>query len=96
MAVRGGRRQHTWSAPVSWREARVLEVARAVASAHQGPLSRADWLLAFAEPVLQAGATDPALPAYLREQAERALAGLQAEHAELAAHPPRPGRPPAI
>ena len=96
MAVRGGRRQQTWSAPVSWREARVLEVARAVASARRGPLSRADWVLALAEPLLKEGTADPALPARLRQEAERALVGLQAERAELAAHPPRPGRPPAL
>ena len=96
MAVRGARRRQTWSAPVSWREARVLEVARAVASARRGPLSRADWLLALAEPLLTHGTADPALPAHLRQEAERAPVGLPTERAELTAHPARPGRPPAL
>jgi hypothetical protein len=96
MAVRGGRRQHTWSAPVSWPEARVLESARAIAAARQGPLSRADWLLRLAEPVLHEASADAALPNYLRDRAQQTLALLQAERAELAAHPPRRGRPPEV
>ena len=94
MAARGGRRQHTWSAPVSWPEASVLDAARAVASARQGPLSRADWLLALAEPVLHEAAADASLPTYLCSRAQQALTLLQAERTQLAAHPPRPGRPP--
>ena len=94
MAARGGRRQHTWSAPVSWPEASVLDAARAVASARQGPLSRADWLLALAEPVLHEAADDTSLSAHLRNRAQQALAQLQAERTQLAAHPPRLGRPP--
>lgn len=94
MAARGGRRQHTWSAPVSWPEAAVLDAARAVASARQGPLSRADWLLALAVPVLHEAADDASLPAHLRNRAQQALAQLQAERTQFAAHPPRPGRPP--
>ena len=95
MAPRGGRRQQSWTVPLSWREATVLETALAIAAARQRPrLSRADWLLALAEPALQQAASASDLPAYLRLRAERALAGLHAERAELAAHPPRLGRPP--
>ena len=94
MAARGGRRQHTWSAPLSWPEVDVLDAARAVASPRQGPLSRADWLLALAEPVLHEAAADASLPTHLRDRAQRALALLHAERAKLAANPPHPGRPP--
>ena len=96
MAARGGRRQHTWSAPLSWREARVVDVARSLAAVGQAPLGRADWLLGMAEPVLRAAAIDPALPAALRQNAQQALDGLQDERAEIAAHPPRRGRPPDL
>lgn len=96
MAVRGGRRQQTWSAPVSSTEAQVLEAARAIATARQGPLSRADWLLSLAEPVLQEAMAEAALSLHQRGRAERALATLREERERLAIHPPRRGRPPAI
>ena len=96
MAERGGRRQHTWSAPLSWHEARVVDVARSLATVGQAPMGRADWLLGMAEPVLRAAAIDPALPVALRQNARQALEGLQAERAELAARPPRRGRPPVL
>ncbi len=96
MAERGGRRQQTWGAPVSWREADALEAARAIAVARGSVQSRADWLLSIAERVLREGADDAALPAGVRQRAERALAALAAERAEVAAHPPRPGRPPEV
>jgi hypothetical protein len=93
----GGRRQHTWSAPVSWPETRVLESARATAAVRHGPLSQADWLFSLAAPVLhEASADAAALPTYLRDRAGQALALLEAERAELAAHPPRRGRPPEV
>jgi len=95
MAERGGRRQHTWSAPLSWRETRVVDVARALAAVGQAPMGRADWLIAMAEPVLRGAAVDPDLPIALRQNAQQALDGLQQERAELAARPPRRGRPPS-
>ena len=90
MADRGGRRQQTWGAPVSWREAAVLDAARS------GLQSRADWLVGRAEVLLREGAADPSLPASVRQLAERALADLAAERATVAAHPPRVGRPPQL
>jgi hypothetical protein len=95
--MRGGRRQQTWSAPVSWREADVLDAARAVWAARAGITpSRADWLLNLAEQILRAGSEDQALSAFMRQRATRALAQLAAERAEVAAHPARPGRPPRV
>lgn len=97
MAERGGRRQQTWSAPVSWREADVLDEARAVFAARAGSVpSRADWLLTVAQQVLFEGSEDQALPDSVRQRAMRALAKLAAERAEVAAHPARPGRPPRV
>ena len=96
MADRGGRRQQTWGAPVSWREAVVLDAARAVCAARSGLQSRADWLVGRAEVLLREGAADPSLPASVRQLAERALADLAAERATVAAHPPRVGRPPQL
>ena len=95
MAERGGRRQQTWGAPVSWREAEALEAARAVSGARSGPQSRADWLLGLAEPVLRNAVEDPALPASVRQRAKSALAALASEREAMAANPPRVGRPPA-
>lgn len=86
LASRGGRRQQSWGAPLSWREAQALEVARAVTAARQGALSRADWLLGLAEGVLQAGIADTDLPPYVRARAEKALALLETERAEDAAY----------
>jgi hypothetical protein len=96
MAERGGRRRHTWGAPMSWREMRVLEVARAVTAARSGVLSRADWLLQVGETMLRQAVSDESLPRHLVQRAADALAGLQAERAELAANPPRVGRRPEI
>lgn len=97
MAERGGRRQQTWGAPVSWREAAALDAARAVSAARSGGLqSRADWLVGRAEALLREGAADPSLPASVRQQAERALADLAMERAAVAANPPRVGRPPQL
>ncbi len=96
VAQRGGRRQQTWGAPMSWREAEVLEAARAVAAARGGAQSRADWLLGLAQIVLREGLQDLSLPASVRERGSRALEGLAKEGAELAAHPPRVGRPPQV
>ena len=94
MTERGGRRQHTWSAPLSWRELRVVDLAPSLAAIGQVPIGRADWLLAVAEPVLRAAATDPDLPTALRQNAQHALDGLQEECAKIAARPPLRGRPP--
>lgn len=96
MAERGGRRKQTWGAPVSWREASALEAARAVSSARNGVISRADWLLEMAEPLLRQAVGDQSLPSYVRQRAAQALASLESERAEIAAHPPRPGRPPSV
>ena len=96
MAARGCRRQQTWSAPVSWREAHVLEAARSVTAAREGSLSRADWLLGLAQVVLRESTADMALPSHVRQQAAQALTALEAERAEAAAHPARIGRPPAL
>ena len=95
MAERGGRRQQTWGAPVSWREADALEAARALCGAHSGPQGRADWLLGLAETVLRNGVEDPTIPGYVRQRAKSALAALASERAATAANPPRVGRPPA-
>ena len=63
MAARGGRRQQSWTVPLSWREAMVLDAAHAIAAARLRPrLSRADWLLALAEPALQQAASASDLP----------------------------------
>ena len=96
MAERGGRRQRTWGAPVSWREAAALDAARAVCAARGGLQSRADWLVGMAEQVLRAAAADPSLPASVQRQAERGLADLAADREAVAANPPRPGRPPHL
>jgi hypothetical protein len=97
MAARGGRRQLTWGAPVSWREMQALEAARAVTAARTGaPPSRADWLIRMAEAALREAAEDADLPAYMRQRAAGALAGLEAEQREQAEHPPRPGRRPSL
>jgi hypothetical protein len=96
MAERGGRRRQTWGAPVSWREASVLDAARAVSAARGGAQSRADWLLGLAERILHEGAEDPTLPAGTRARAVRALEELVAERMEVASNPPRPGRPPQL
>ena len=96
MAERGGRRRQTWGAPMSWREVRALETARAVSAAQNGVLSRADWLVQVGEAVLQQALTDDRLPRHLVQRASDALAGLEAERAEAAANPPRVGRRPQI
>jgi hypothetical protein len=97
MAARGGRRQLTWGAPMSWREIRAVEAARAVTGARTGaPLSRADWLIGMAEAVLREAVEDADLPAYVRQQAAGALAELEAERQAQAEHPPRPGRRPSL
>ncbi len=96
MAPRGGRRQWTWGAPVSWREMQVLEAARAVTAARATALSRADWLIGMAETTLHEAAGDTDLPPYVAQRAAGALAGLEAEHREQTKHPPHVGRPPSI
>lgn len=96
MAERGGRRQQTWGAPVSWREAMVLEAARAVVAARTGALSRADWLIGMAETLLRNAAGDTALPTHVAQRVAAALEALDAERAHLAAHPPQVGRRPSV
>ena len=96
MADRGGRRQRTWGAPMSWREVHMLETARAVSAAQTGDVSRADWLVQLGEAVLQQAVADNRLSPYLLKRATDALAGLEAERAEAAANPPRVGRRPRI
>ncbi len=82
---------------MSWREADVLDEARAVSAARLGSAqSRADWLLHLAEQLLREGSGDEALSDSIRQRASRALAKLAAERAEVAAHPARPGRPPRV
>ncbi len=79
---------------MSWREARVIETTRSIAAVRCGPLRRADWLLGLVEAALHEAVADPSLPARSRQMTADALAGLQAGRAEMAANPPRPGRPP--
>ena len=79
---------------MSWREVEVLEAARSVTAARQGPLSRADWLLGFAQVLLREAVADSALPSLVRQRAAQALAALESERAHVIAHPVRPGRPP--
>jgi hypothetical protein len=97
MAERGGRRQQTWGTPMSWREKEVLEAARAVSATTTGPIGRTDWLLRLAETILrQAVRDDGQLPRMVAQRASAALAGLDAERAYTASHPPRVGRRPTL
>ena len=68
---------------MSWREVEVLEAARSVTAARQGPLSRANWLLGFAHVLLREAVADSALPSPVRQRAAQALVGLESERADV-------------
>jgi hypothetical protein len=74
----------------------VLEAARAVTAARTGVLSRADWLVGMAEVALREAVGDAHLPSHVARRAAEALAGLEAERREQAAHPPQVGRRPTV
>lgn len=71
---RGGGRYVSWTVPLRYWEARLLDAMFAVVSARAGQrVSRAQWLIARALVLLRAASADDALPSSTRVLAERAL-----------------------